>query len=227
MDQSRIGIFGGTFNPVHVGHVRAAIEVSEALGLGGVEFVPAARPPHKNGGPLLDFSVRLTLCRLALAGLPGFSVNPMESERPGPSYTCETLAALGRERPGQEFFFIMGMGDLLNLHLWKNGFCLGHWASLAVHAREGLGIGAFTDYLAKNGSQMAAVPTADPAVWRLADNHRIHFVPVTRLDVSASDIRKRWLEGRRIEGLVSDSVMRELDKHTGALEAVWGRPPRV
>ncbi|MHC1710885.1 MAG: nicotinate (nicotinamide) nucleotide adenylyltransferase [Solidesulfovibrio sp.] len=224
MAQPLIGIFGGTFNPVHVGHLRAAIEVAEALGLDAVEFVPAARPPHKSGEPLLDFPLRLALCRRAVEGVPGFSVNATEVDRPGPSYTCETLAAFGRTRPGEAFYFIMGMGDLCNVHLWKNGTSLGCLANLAVHAREGMGLAAFTAYLTEYGRKMEAKPTADPAVWTLPENHRIHFVPVTRLDVSASDIRKRWRENKRIEGLVPESVMHELKTQTDALEAGWGRP---
>lgn len=218
------GIFGGTFNPVHVGHVRAAIEVAEALGLGAVEFVPAARPPHKCGGPLLDFGLRLRLCRLALAGIPGFSVNAMEAERPGPSYTCETLAALAGARPDEDFCFIMGMGDLLHLGQWKEGFGLGRQAHLAVHAREGLGLAAFTAFLAANGPAMEAAPTPDPAVWSLPAGRRLAFVPIARLDVSASDIRERWRQQKRIHGLVSEAVLRELKNHADALEAGWGRP---
>lgn len=218
------GIFGGTFNPVHVGHIRAAIEVAEALGLGAVEFVPAARPPHKRGESVLDFALRLALCRLAVDGVPGLSVNAMEAERPGPSYTCETLAALATARPGEDFCFIMGMGDLLSLGQWKEGFGLGRQAHLAVHARQGLGLEAFTAFLAANGPAMDAAPTADPAVWSLPRGRRLTFVPITRLDVSASDIRERWRQRRRIHGLVSQAVLRELKKHADALEAGWGRP---
>jgi nicotinate-nucleotide adenylyltransferase len=227
MAQPRTGIFGGTFNPVHIGHVRAAIEVAEALGLDAVEFVPAARPPHKAGDAVLDFDLRLALCRLAVEALSGISVNAMEADRPGPSYTCETLAALNRSRPGEDFCFIMGMGDLLNVHLWKNGRGLGRLANLAVHAREGLGLDAFTAYLSRNGREMEASPTVDPTIWSLPEGRRLHYVPVTRLDVSASDIRKRWLEDKRIDGLVPDLVMREMKTRTDALQAGWGRPCRA
>ena len=207
MTQPRIGIFGGTFNPVHVGHVRAAIEVAEALDLTGVEFVPAARPPHKTNEPVLDFSLRLHLCRQAVANLPGFSVNAMEADRPGPSYTCETLAALAGNRPDEQFYFIMGMGDLCNLGLWKNGFALGQLANLAVHSREGLGLEDFVAYLDTHAVAMNAKATPDPAVWSLPNNHWLHFVPVARLDISASDIRDRWRRQKRIEGLVCEAVM--------------------
>ncbi len=224
MARTLTGIFGGTFNPVHVGHVRAAIEVAETLGLAAVEFVPAARPPHKSGEPMLDFALRLLLCQRAVEGVPGLSVNAMEAERPGPSYTCETLAALGRTRLTEDFCFIMGMGDLLNLPQWKEGLGLGRLAHLAVHAREGLELEAFTGFLRENASAMDAAPTPDPAVWTLPGGRRLTYVPITRLDVSASDIRERWRQGKRIHGLVSEAVLRELKQHAAALEAGWGRP---
>lgn len=227
MTRPVIGIFGGTFNPVHVGHVRAAIEVAEALALAAVEFVPAARPPHKSGEPLLDFAWRLHLCRLALDGLDGFSVNAMEADRPGPSYTCHTLDSLGRQRPDEDFCFIMGMGDLLNLPHWKEGLCLGRLAHLAVHAREGLGLETFAAFLAQHAPAMDAVPTDDPAVWALPAGRRLTYVPISRLDVSASDIRDRWRRGKRVHGLVCEAVRHELENHARALEAGWGRPSSV
>ncbi len=227
MAGKKIGVFGGTFNPVHVGHLRAAIEVSEFLRLDLVEFVPAARPPHKAGEPMLPFALRLALCQRAVAGVPGLTVNPMEADRPGPSYTCDTLAELGRIRPGDALTFIMGMGDLLNLGFWKDGHGLGRLASLAVHAREGLGLEAFTSYLATHAQAMEAAPTADPMVWSLPQGRRIDFVPVTRLDISASDIRERWRLGKRIDYLVPEAVLHELKTNTDALEAGWLRPSRA
>jgi len=224
MAQPMIGIFGGTFNPIHIGHVRAAIEVAEALDLAAVEFVPAARPPHKTGEPVLDFPLRLSLCQAAVAGLAAFSVNPMERDRPGPSYTWDTLTSLAVSRPEDSFCFIMGMADLLHIASWKNGRRLGRLAHLAVHAREGLGLEAFCAFLAANASAMEALPTPDPALWTLPNGHVLHFVPVARLDISASDIRDRWLRRKRIEGLVCDAVLLELKNHADALTAGWGRP---
>lgn len=223
MTRQAIGIFGGTFNPVHIGHVRAAIEVAEALSLAGVEFVPAARPPHKSGEPMLDFSLRLSLCRHAVAAIEGFRVNDMEAVRPGPSYTSDTLAELRRTRPDEEFCFILGMGDLLGLSTWKNGLEFGRMASLAVHAREGLGLEVFTIFLKANAAAMGAAPTEDPAVWALPEGRRISFVPVARLDVSSSDIRERWRRKKRIDGLVSEAVLRELKQHEDVLRTGWVR----
>lgn len=226
MAGKRVGIFGGTFNPVHIGHLRAGIEVAEALGLDAVELVPAARPPHKHGNGLLDFSLRLALCRLAVAGLAGFSVNTLEADRPGPSYTVDTLTELRRTRPEDQLVFIMGMGDLLCLGQWKDGYDLGRLAGLAVHARAGLGLSTFTDCLRVHGPVMGAQPTGDPAVWTLGGGRTITFVPVARLDISASDIRERWRRGARLDHLVPEAVLRELQTHTDALATAWHRPER-
>jgi nicotinate-nucleotide adenylyltransferase len=224
MAGKRVGIFGGTFNPVHIGHLRAVIEVAEALGLDAVELVPAARPPHKCGNGLLDFSLRLALCRLAVAGLAGCSVNALEADRPGPSYTWDTLSELRRTRPDDELVFIMGMGDLLCLGQWKSGYDLGRLAGLAVHARAGLGLSTFTDCLRVHGPLMGAVPTADPAVWTLGQSRCINFVPVARLDISASDIRERWRRGAHLDHLVPDAVLRELLARADVLTACWQSP---
>jgi len=220
----RVGIFGGTFNPVHIAHLRAAIEVAEAVGLQAVEFVPAARPPHKVGNGLLDFDLRVQLCRLAVAGLPGFTVNPLEAARIGPSYTCDTLTALRQSRPDEDFTFILGMVDLLSLESWKNGYDLARLANLAVHARTGVGLDAFTDYLTRQGPAMGARPTDDPKVWRAEGGHWVRFVPVARLDICSSDIRDRWLAGRLIDHLVPRPVQDLLAAHTAQLEAAWGTP---
>lgn len=221
MSGAWIGIFGGTFNPVHIAHVRAAIEVAEALGLSAVEFVPSARPPHKAGGGLLSFELRAALCRDALAGVAGFSVNMLEARRPGPSYTRDTLEELAATRPGDRFCFILGMGDLLCLPAWKDGLRLGRLADLAVHSREGQGIDAFTQFVRQNAQAMDAAPTADPAVWNLAGGRRLRFVSITRLDVSASDIRARWRAGRRIDALVSPAVLSQLHTNADALRSAW------
>lgn len=227
MAGKRVGIFGGTFNPVHIGHLRAGIEVAEALGLDAVELVPAARPPHKRGNGLLDFPLRLALCRLAVADLAGFSVNTLEADRPGPSYTFDTLTELRRTRPEDQLVFIMGMGDLLCLGQWKDGYDLGRLASLAVHARAGLGLSTFTDCLRVHGPVMGAAPTADPAVWTLGGGRCITFVPVARLDISASDIRERWRRGARLDHLVPPAVLRALLAQADALATAWRRPDGI
>ncbi len=104
----KIGILGGSFNPVHNGHVRMAIEVLERLSLDRVELVPAKQPPHKQEGDILPFDLRLELVNQAIDGVPGLGSNPLEGEREGPSYTCDTLNCYRTEQPDSDFFFIVG-----------------------------------------------------------------------------------------------------------------------
>ncbi len=105
----RIGILGGSFNPVHTGHVRMAIETLERLSLDRVELVPAKKPPHKDEADILPFELRLELVNRAVQGIPGLGSNPLEGERRGPSFTCDTLTCYRTEQPETEIYFIVGL----------------------------------------------------------------------------------------------------------------------
>lgn len=229
----RLGIFGGCFNPVHSAHLRAAVEAAEGLGLDRVDFVPSARPPHKPGEPMLGFAARLRLLRAAVADMPGFAVNDLESRRPGPSYTYDTLARYLEDNPGTELFFIMGTGDLLNLATWRRGFELTRLAHLAVLAREGLGVAGIGAYLAGDGAGLGAAPRPLPpgvsacAAWDTAGGGRLFCLEIPRLDISASLVRERWRCGRTVRFLVPDAVWRELASMREEADLAWGLSPAV
>src|SRR5437870_4749134 len=104
----RLGIFGGTFDPVHLGHLILAEEAREQGRLEQVLFVPAARPPHKQEQPLTPFAQRVEMLSLALAGNPAFRIEQLERDRPGPSYTVDTLEELRRRQPDAELWLIVG-----------------------------------------------------------------------------------------------------------------------
>src|SRR6516165_6912268 len=108
----KIGIFGGTFDPVHLGHLIMADQCREQARLDQVWFIPAARPPHKQDQPLTPFVYRVEMLALAIAGMPAFRVDELEKDRPGPSYTAETLAALRRQHPEDAFFLLVGSDTL-------------------------------------------------------------------------------------------------------------------
>ena len=128
----KIGILGGSFNPVHIGHLRVAIEVLEQLSLGRVELVPAKHPPHKEGSDILPFDLRLELVSRAIEGAPGLGSNPLEGERPGPSFTCDTLNCYKIEQPESELFFLLGASTFLELDNWRRGLEIPEMASLVV-----------------------------------------------------------------------------------------------
>jgi nicotinate-nucleotide adenylyltransferase len=217
----RVGILGGTFNPVHVGHLRLALEAKEAVGLDLVELVPAPRPPHKREAWMLPFKLRLELLRLGLAGLDGLAVNDVEARREGPSYTCDTLEALGREHPDQELFFIMGASDLLNLHLWKRGMELGCLANLVVATRDRLGQAEVAAYLREHG-EMGYEPDSQDA-WRRSGGRSLVLVPIPRLDISASFIRERFRRGADLRFLLPPAVEEALKARRPRILEFWAK----
>src|SRR5947208_14910068 len=133
----RVGIFGGTFDPVHFGHLVVAEQCREQGRLDRVWFVPAPRPPHKPGPTLTRFDQRVEMLQLALAGNPAFSVSEVEKERSGPSYTVDTVAELLRRHPADEFFLLVGSDTLADLPLWHEPGRLLEMVGLLVVARPG------------------------------------------------------------------------------------------
>lgn len=225
----RVGLLGGTFNPVHTGHLRLAVEGREALGLDRVELIPAGVPPHKTGPGLLPFALRADLCRAAVAGVPGLDVNPLEGARPGPSYTIETLRALTAARPGDEFFFILGMGEFLVLHEWREGLRLAEHVHLAVASRAGAEPEADARLAAQERAQRYAgrywpgIKPAPEGGWTLPTGRSLLFLDVPRLDICASLIRSRFLAGRCLAGLVPPGAERLLAEQATEVRATWGQ----
>ncbi|MEN0111436.1 MAG: nicotinate (nicotinamide) nucleotide adenylyltransferase, partial [Planctomycetota bacterium] len=115
----RLGVFGGSFDPVHIGHVRLARACRDQASLDRVWFVPAATQPHKPGGPVASGEDRLAMLRLALADEPGLEASPIELDRGGVSYTVETLRAIAESQPAAELFFLMGADTLRDLPNWR------------------------------------------------------------------------------------------------------------
>lgn len=116
-NKKRTGIYGGTFNPIHKGHVNAAVKVSEKLNLDEIIFIPVNIPPHKDSGGLVSPEDRINMVNLALGGYESFRVSDMEIKRKGASYTYDTLSILDREVDG-DLFFIMGTDSFLSLESW-------------------------------------------------------------------------------------------------------------
>lgn len=192
MSAGRIGVFGGTFDPPHVGHLIVARDVAEALDLDRVLLVPAARPPHKTDPdtPPAPASLRLEMLRVAVTDDPVLEVEDLELRREGPSYTVDTLESLAARHPGEALVLVIGVDQLAELATWRSPEALGRLARLAVMARAG------TD------------PRAiDPGV-----DVPFDVVPTTRVDVSSTEVRRRLAEGRSIRYLVPDAVRRIIER---------------
>lgn len=222
-----VGIYGGTFNPVHLGHLRAAEEVAEALGLERVLFVPSGEPPHKRavpapgeGGavdPIAPAALRLEWVRLAVAGNPRFEVATLEVERDGPSYLVETLSHLRGALAPARGVFILGRDAFQEMGGWREPRRLLTLADFAVTTRPPLE--PATDRLdlwlpacARDDVDVDA--DGRSAVHREAGT-RLRLVPITAVDVSATDIRARVRAGRSIRYLVPEPV-REAIEASGA-----------
>ena len=216
-----VGILGGTFNPVHNGHLRMALEAREALGLSRVDLMPARVPPHKGTAGLLDFGLRLELLRAAAHGVEGLGVNDLEGDMPSPSYSIATLTRLRELFPNVNHVFVLGSTDLLTLPDWHRGLELPLLADLAVVDRLGLGIDAVDRFLDTHWTWEAE----GPALRRIAGGRRIAFVAMPRLDISASMVREKFCAGLETCGLVPEAVRRRLGDRPRLFLDCWQSQP--
>jgi len=193
----RLGVFGGTFDPVHYGHLVAAEEVRYRLRLDKVLFVPAGMPPHKLDHDITPTRHRLAMLELAIASNPGFALSRVDIDRHGPCYTVDTLALLHQEYgPGTELFFLMGMDSLAEILTWKEPERLIRLAQIVVVGRPGF---------------QADVDELDKVLPGAAE--RISIVDTPLMEVSSSDIRQRVREGAPIRYQVPEAVEAYIRAH--------------
>jgi nicotinate-nucleotide adenylyltransferase len=180
----RVGIFGGTFDPPHLGHVSAAREVADALALDEVLWIPARRSPLKPNEPLTDVEVRVEMARAAVDGEPAFRVHDLEIGRPGPSFTVDTLRELrGEVHRETELFLIIGMDQYHALNSWRKPDEIARIATIVVMDRKGEGLSA---------------TVGDAGTRR---------IPVARVDVSSTEVRTRVGRGESVAGMVPPAVL--------------------
>jgi len=208
----RVAIFGGTFNPIHLGHLRAAEESAEVLGLEQVLFVPSSDPPHKAGGtadPLAPAKLRLEWVRLAIAGNPRFGVDPLEVERGGPSYSVDTLRALGRRLAPERPVFLIGHDAFALMDTWREPQAIFELTHFAVIARPGggssLAFASLAEWLPKR-VRGEVVLAADGRSGVHRAGTWIRVLEIAALDVSASEVRARVRAGRSVRYLLPERV---------------------
>ncbi len=193
----RLGVFGGTFDPIHLAHLRVAEDVAEALALDRVLFVPAGRPPHR-GRPHASPQARLAMVCFAIAGNPRFEVTDLEVRRREPAYTVDTLTLLRYLYPRAEMFLLLGMDQLRDFPRWHRPERILELVKMAVFPRPGV---------------TAPVRPLRLPSGRLLPAGRVRRVPVRALDVSATDIRRRVAADRSCRYLLPDAVASYIRRH--------------
>jgi nicotinate-nucleotide adenylyltransferase len=188
----RIGVFGGSFDPPHLAHLALARVARDALALDEVLWLPAGRPWQKGGRTQASGVQRAEMVRLLIDGEHGFTVDPRELHRPGPSYTADTLRELAEQYPGAALFLVIGADQLARLDSWHDADAIVRLATLAVAAREG------------QAAEPPASWAARPIVWR--------ELPLPRIDVSATEVRRRLAAGESVSPLVGEAVAGYIDQ---------------
>jgi len=199
-EQRRIGILGGTFDPVHYAHLAIAQEVYCALQLGCVLFVPAGSPPHKGGEQVTAVGQRVAMLSLALRSNPHFALSLVDVERPGPSYTVDTLRLLHREwGPQVHFYLIIGGDSLQDLPTWHDPGGILEQATLVALTRPG-----YPAVDAARTALLARLPTSCG---------RVLTVEGPQLDLSATRLRQRVAAGRSVKYQTPDEVVEYISRH--------------
>ena len=208
-----VGIFGGTFNPIHVGHLRAAEEVAEQLGLARVLFVPAADPPLKraDGQALAPAADRLAWVTAAIRDNPLFEASALELERKGPSYTVDPLRALRAELAPAELVFVVGQDAFVDLDSWRQPEVLPTLAHFAVVTRPPGG-GDLPDWLPSSLAASCEIDADGQGARHREAGTWIRRLEISALDVSATDLRHRLREGRSVRYLVPEAAREAIEK---------------
>ncbi|WP_150050400.1 MULTISPECIES: nicotinate-nucleotide adenylyltransferase [Methylomonas] len=200
-----IGVYGGTFNPVHFGHLRTAVEVQERFGLRQLHMIPCRLPAHRER-PEVDGERRYAMLQLALAGLPGVIADRRELDRPGPSYMVDTLQSLRDDYPHVGLLLFIGTDAFAGLptwHCWQRLFELAH---VVVVTRPGYRPPRLADFLAekltRHDNDLVETPQGC-----------LHFQTVTALDISATAIRNLIAGNHNPQFLLPDSVIAYIRRH--------------
>lgn len=194
-----IGIFGGTFDPIHYGHLRPAAEARDRLGLSEIRFLPAAVPPHRPP-PIASAEDRRAMVKIAIRGMAGFRCDDRELRRAGPSYTVLTLTELRAEVGAAPLCLLIGMDQFLELETWHRWQEIPELAHLAVLNRPGREPGHIPTWA-------RARLTPDPAIFSSAPAGRLAFLTVSPQDISASRIRMALARGESVERFVPEAVL--------------------
>lgn len=205
----KIGIFGGTFDPIHLGHLRTVEEAALQLGLQRTFMIPSARPPHKPGRNVTDFRHRMEMTRLGAEDNPLLQVLDLEGTRSGPSYSVDTLESLRLEmEPGVQFHFMLGMDAFLEIESWHRYRRLFHLTHFVIINRPGDRDDDFRNLM----TRMDSTPAEDPGLYVTPGGNAIRRITTTLIDISSTEIRRLVRRRGSIRYLVTEPVRRYISR---------------
>ncbi|MFB3853453.1 MAG: nicotinate-nucleotide adenylyltransferase [Vicinamibacterales bacterium] len=212
---SRLGILGGTFDPIHLGHLAVARTAAAALRLDSVTFVPSHHPPHRPSGPRASAYHRFAMIALSVMGEPGMAVSDLELQRPDVSYTASTLRALGaRGLDRSQIFFILGADAFAEIATWKEYPAVLDLSHFVVVSRPAFPVSSLMESVPSLASRMCELPAGGLAELSHGETPRIYLVNGQTPEVSSTFIRERLGAGLPVSGLVAPAVESYIDRHS-------------
>jgi nicotinate-nucleotide adenylyltransferase len=210
--ERRIGLFGGTFNPIHLGHLRGAEQIREAFGLQEVIFIPAALPPHKVTEKIIEAQHRLEMVKRAIQKNPYFSASDVELRRSGKSYSIDTIRYFRERHQSSLFFFILGRDAFVEIETWKEYQHLFSLCNFIVMTRPGF---------QKNSSPSPLPESLIPAfrydekaeAWVHSSGYTLFFKEITFLDISSTKVRETIRKGESVRYLIPPEVEAYVREH--------------
>jgi nicotinate-nucleotide adenylyltransferase len=206
-----IGLFGGTFDPIHLGHLRAASEVRRRARLDRVLFIPSYLPPHKKSGAVAPAADRLRMVELACRGRAGFKASSIEVDAREKSYSILTLGKLRALSPAARLFFILGVDAFLDIGTWREYHRVLEKCFFIVMGRPGFELDRARDVLA--GKLRDSIGPLEDAAGPLPPETRIFLLPIRALNISSTAIREKARRGDSLEGLVPPAVEVYIREH--------------
>lgn len=224
-------IYGGSFNPLHIGHLRLALGALDLMAgiIDIVEFLPSAAPPHKKLEPMLPFSMRAAMIRATINGEANLACNEMEAGMPAPSYTFDTLAILAEKYGKENIFFLLGSADFALLPEWHKGLELPGLSSLVIAPRGQYSQDEFAmqarkfwpDSLKSQAATQDECTGAKVSSIEFACGTAIYLLQLPYLAISATEIRKLWLCGKNLDYLVPAPALKILSRRQQTARACW------
>ncbi len=207
MAKNRVGLFGGTFNPIHSGHLKAAKDVQERLDLDEILFIPSYISPHKDSEAVISPVHRLKMIELTVRSYPRFIPSAIEIEAKGKSYSILTLKKIKKLYPEALIFFILGIDAFLEIDTWKDYHQVLEQCYFVVISRPGAHLDDAKHVL--NGryqEKMYKLEESEPVKDELLSSYRIFLLPIDALNITSTEIREKTKKGEAIKSLVADEV---------------------